>query len=104
MRLLADHGYVVVSMRVLTCPTATAAPVAPKAESNLPRQRQEIGAPRTNDRPHLMTIKEFCTRAAISRSTAFLHIQRGDLKVIKIGRATRISSASIDDWLAKFAK
>lgn len=51
-----------------------------------------------------MTLKEFCRQFALSRSSAYLHIRRGNLQVIKIGRATRISAAAADKWLAKLAK
>lgn len=101
IRLLTDHGYIVMRAQA---PALSVTPVLPMAEPpDKPRKEYvEVPASVPDDSLELMTLKQFCRRVAISRSLAYVHIQKGDLKVTKIGRATRISGASARAWLANF--
>jgi hypothetical protein len=103
IRLLTE-GYIVWKAPAPALAVATT-PTIPAEQRTQSKPKKEQGKPPTkqsDDPLDLMTLKQFCRRAAISRSLAYLHIQRGDLKVTKIGRATRISGASAREWLAKF--
>jgi len=104
IRLLTDQGYIVMKAQAVA---VTATQVLPAKELPPSKQREnpvELTATVPQDPLELMTLKQFCRCVAISRSLAYVHIQRGDLKVTKIGHATRISGASAREWLAKFAQ
>jgi hypothetical protein len=75
----------------LVSPATSAPHLVKKIKGDLSENRKVPASCRVDEQMHLMTLKEFCRRVTISRSSAYVHIQRGDLEVIKIGRATRIS-------------
>lgn len=50
-----------------------------------------------------VTVKQFCTLFSIARSSAYVQIKAGRLKIQKIGRSTRISRAAILEWLSSGA-
>lgn len=84
IRLLTDLGYVVMKVPALVTPATPAPPVAKKTRSDSPEDRREAASRRADEQMHLMMLREFCRRVAISRSSAHIHIHRGNLKVIKI--------------------
>jgi hypothetical protein len=45
------------------------------------------------------TIPEFLSLYRIGRSTAYAEIKAGRLKIVKIGRATRITLPNAKEWL-----
>lgn len=45
-----------------------------------------------------ITIRQFCERNNISRSTVYREIKAGRLAVAKIGRATRIKESTAAAW------
>ena len=47
----------------------------------------------------LLTMPEFLTSYSISRTGAYREIASGRLRIIKIGRATRIARADAEAWL-----
>lgn len=47
----------------------------------------------------LITIKEFCERFGVGRSTVYRENEAGRLPFRKIGRATRIAESDISAWL-----
>lgn len=47
-----------------------------------------------------ISIDAFCFSYSLSKTSAYRLIARGELDAIKIGRATRISRASIERWHA----
>ena len=51
----------------------------------------------------LMTVRAFCERYAVSRTTFYRLVQRGEIAVCKIGTATRIKVADADAWMASLA-
>ena len=48
----------------------------------------------------LLTIEKTCERLSIGRTSAFMAIRDGRLRAVKIGRATRIPSSALDEFLA----
>lgn len=48
----------------------------------------------------LMTVREFQDRFRIGKTTFYREVAAGRLTVLKIGRSTRISSASAAAWLS----
>jgi len=46
----------------------------------------------------LITIKEFCDRYGVGRSTVYRENQAGRLPFRKIGRATRIAECDAQKW------
>lgn len=48
----------------------------------------------------LMTIKQFCQRYRVSRSTVYRLFENGDLPRIYIGRSVRIKKEDANAWLA----
>lgn len=49
------------------------------------------------DTPFVLTISETCAALKLSRSKVYQLIRAGDLKVIKFGKATRLSVASVQE-------
>lgn len=49
----------------------------------------------------LITIKEFCERYGVGRSTAYRENQAGRLPFRKVGRATRIAESDAQAWFDK---
>ena len=48
-----------------------------------------------------ITISEFGETYALSRSSFYRLLQRGEIQIIKIGRSTRIARADAAAWAAK---
>jgi excisionase family DNA binding protein len=48
-----------------------------------------------------MTVSEAVAWLRISRSALYREVARGELKVVKIGRSTRILRANAEDWIAR---
>jgi predicted DNA-binding transcriptional regulator AlpA len=48
----------------------------------------------------LTTIPEFCEWASISRVTAYKQIKKGQLKVVKIGRSTKVAGVDALAYVA----
>lgn len=48
--------------------------------------------------PDLITIEEFGDRYAVSRSTVYRLIESNAIKLVKIGRASRIRLADAERW------
>lgn len=46
----------------------------------------------------LLTIPEVATALSLGRATLYVLIQRGELPVIKIGRATRLRASDVRAW------
>jgi excisionase family DNA binding protein len=49
----------------------------------------------------LITIKDFCERFSVSRTTFYRQHAAGTLPVRKVGRATRIRVVDAEAWAAK---
>lgn len=45
-----------------------------------------------------LTVKEFCDRYRIGRSTVYREMATGRLTIVKIGRATRIAECHAEQW------
>jgi excisionase family DNA binding protein len=43
-------------------------------------------------------VKEFCARYGLSRATLYQLLKRGELRSIKVGKATRIPRAEAERW------
>lgn len=98
MHLLADAGYVV--LRAPSCPRdLLAAVVASTAPTPTPRPAAQSDG---SERHSLMTVKEFCRRYALGKSTVYTEIKAGRLKIQKIGHSTRISVEAASDWLRRW--
>lgn len=50
--------------------------------------------------PQFMSVNEFCEIYAISRTTFYRLVQKGDLAICKIGSATRVRRSDADTWAA----
>jgi excisionase family DNA binding protein len=48
-----------------------------------------------------MTLGEFATRFALSRPTIYRLVERGALRLVKIGRASRIRREDAEAWAAR---
>lgn len=48
----------------------------------------------------LYTINDVTALTRISRSTIYKHIAAGRLKVVRIGRAVRITPAELERWIS----
>ena len=97
IRLLTDAGYV-----VLKAPNWPAGlEISVERASGMERQLAtgEKARVHSSSRGDMMTIKEFCTQYSISRSTAYVEMKAGRLKMQKIGRSTRISESAAAAWL-----
>jgi hypothetical protein len=46
------------------------------------------------------TVDQFCGKWQISRSTFYAEVQDGRLRLLKIGRCTRITPDAEADWIA----
>jgi excisionase family DNA binding protein len=46
-----------------------------------------------------LKVAEVAARLRIGRSTAYLHIQRGEIPAIRIGTSVRVPSRKLDAWL-----
>ena len=51
----------------------------------------------------LIRVSEFCDRFAVSRTTFYRLVQKGDLQICKVGSATRVKLADAQAWLASLA-
>lgn len=53
----------------------------------------------------LLTLSDFCRHYAVKKSTLYRLVQKPDcsLRIIKIGRASRIARADADAWLASLS-
>ena len=50
--------------------------------------------------PELMTVDDFGDIYRIGRTTFYREVQAGRLKLVKIGRSTRVARADAEVWLA----
>ena len=48
----------------------------------------------------LLTVNQFCSRYAVSRSEAYRQRRAGHLPFVKIGKASRIAIDDAEAWLA----
>jgi excisionase family DNA binding protein len=48
----------------------------------------------------LLTVDDFCREYSVSRPTAYRLAARGEIPLIKIGRATRIRRSDAEAWAA----
>lgn len=55
-----------------------------------------VAAPRL-----LWRIDEAAERVALGRSKFYELIARGEIRVVKVGRATRIADEALRDWVAR---
>jgi excisionase family DNA binding protein len=47
----------------------------------------------------LLTVPEAARRLSLGRATAYLLAQRGELPVVRIGRAVRIPARALEAWI-----
>lgn len=50
--------------------------------------------------PELMSVREFLDSFRIGRTTFYREVAAGRIRVIKIGRSTRVSREAAAEWLA----
>ena len=48
----------------------------------------------------LLTVTEAAQRLSLGRATTYQLVQRGELPVVRIGRAVRIPARALDAWIA----
>lgn len=51
--------------------------------------------------PELLTIQEFMRLFSVGRTTVYREVHAGNLRIIKIGTASRISRAEAGAWFAR---
>jgi excisionase family DNA binding protein len=49
----------------------------------------------------LLTIEQVAERLAVARRTVFRLIERGELRVVRIGRATRIAESDLSEYIER---
>jgi excisionase family DNA binding protein len=47
----------------------------------------------------LLTVTEAAKRLSLGRATAYQLVQRGELPVVRIGRAVRVPARALDQWV-----
>ncbi len=52
----------------------------------------------------LITVKDFCERYSVSRTTFYRQRNAGALPIRKVGRATRIHIADAEKWAASLSQ
>jgi excisionase family DNA binding protein len=52
--------------------------------------------------PEAYDIKSFCKAYSISRSSAYVEISEGRLKIVKVGRRTLIRREAAKSWLDSY--
>jgi excisionase family DNA binding protein len=50
-----------------------------------------------------LTVREFCDRFAVSRSTYYRLVANGDLAPVHIGRAVRVRATDASNWADSLA-
>jgi excisionase family DNA binding protein len=101
IRLLADHGYVV--LKAPTWPDHLPVEYTQSPPNPVRAPTVGSGSPpedALSDVREFMSVKQFCCLFSIGRSTAYAQMKSGRLKVQKIGRSTRISRQAVREWLA----
>lgn len=54
--------------------------------------------------PEFLRITDFQDRYSVSRSTVYRLADRGEIDLVKIGRAVRITRASADRWFCSLVR
>lgn len=49
--------------------------------------------------PELMTVRDFLDNFNVGKTTFYRHVGSGRLRIVKIGRATRIARSDAESWL-----
>lgn len=52
----------------------------------------------------LMTVRQFLDETSIGRTTFYRLVKSGQLRILKVGRASRISRADAERWAASLPK
>lgn len=52
------------------------------------------------DLPELMTVRDFLDNFRMGKTTFYRHVESGQLKIVKVGRATRIARIDAETWLS----
>jgi excisionase family DNA binding protein len=50
--------------------------------------------------PELMTVRDFLDAFSIGRTTFYRQVESGRLKIVKLGRSTRIARSDAEAWLS----
>jgi excisionase family DNA binding protein len=56
------------------------------------------------DPPGLLTLEEFGSRFAVSRTCIYRLVKRGDLPMVKVGRSSRIALADANAWASRLPR
>lgn len=51
--------------------------------------------------PQLLTVSDFLILFRVSRTTFYREVNAGRLRIVKLGRSTRISRADAEKWIDK---
>lgn len=51
------------------------------------------------DLPELMTVRDFLDNFRMGKTTFYRHVESGQLKIVKVGRATRVARSDAETWL-----
>lgn len=55
----------------------------------------------STETPRLITIPQGCERSQMGRSYLYDQIKKGNLRVVKVGRAARLVESEFNAWLAE---
>lgn len=53
----------------------------------------------TQKLPRLLKIEEVCQRTSLSKSAIYRVIAAGELKIVKIGKSSRVLETELDRWI-----
>lgn len=54
--------------------------------------------------PELMTVRDFLDNFRVGKTTFYREVEAGRLRIIKVGRSTRVAREDADLWLRGLAK
>ncbi len=57
-----------------------------------------------NNSPRLLALSEVSQQTSLSRSTLYREIEAGRLKVVKIGKAVRVTDQSLKDYITSLER
>lgn len=70
-------------------------------ESNPDSVELDVNAETSGVQPMLLTIPEAARMIGLGRSKTYELVTRGELRVVRIGRAVRLPRTAVENWVAE---